>query len=191
MFAFKKKYFLLIENTKDINLKNIKIYNKFIIIYRNNGIMENINVLKEFRKKCRLKLIEFYIANDMKLCVMLKSDGIYLSSFNKNLKASHLKNNKFKIIGSAHNFSEIIYKVKQNCTYVLFSKLFKVDYSKDSPFLNIVKFNLYMNKFNTKLIPLGGIKLSNLNKLKTASCEGLALLSEIKKKPTKIFSRLF
>ena len=97
MFAFKKKYFLLIENTKDINLKNIKIYNKFIIIYRNNGIMENISVLKEFRKKCRLRLIEFYIANDIKLCVMLKSDGIYLSSFNKNLKASHLKNNKFKI----------------------------------------------------------------------------------------------
>ena len=191
MFAFKKKYFLLIENTKDINLKNIKIYNKFIIIYRNNGIMENISVLMEFRKKCRLRLIEFYIANDIKLCVMLKSDGIYLSSFNKNLKASHLKNNKFKIIGSAHNFNEIIYKVKQNCTYVLFSKLFQVDYIKDSPFLNIVKFNLYMNKFNTKLIPLGGIKLSNLNKLKTVSCEGLALLSEVKKKPTKIFSRLF
>lgn len=153
--------------------------------------MENISVLKEFRKKCRLRLIEFYIANDIKLCVMLKSDGIYLSSFNKNLKASHLKNNKFKIIGSAHNFNEIIYKVKQNCTYVLFSKLFQVDYIKDSPFLNIVKFNLYMNKFNTKLIPLGGIKLSNLNKLKTVSCEGLALLSEVKKKPTKIFSRLF
>jgi len=191
MFAFKKKYFLLIENTKDINLKNIKIYNKFIIIYRNNGIMENISVLKEFRKKCRLRLIEFYIANDIRLCVMLKSDGIYLSSFNKSFKASHLRNKNFKIIGSAHNFSEINYKIKQNCCYVLLSKLFKVDYSKNSSFLNIVKFNLYMNKFNTKLIPLGGIKLSNLNKLKITNFEGLALLSEIKKKPTKIFSRLF
>jgi hypothetical protein len=35
MFTHKKKYFLLIESIKDINLKNIKIRNKFSIIYRN------------------------------------------------------------------------------------------------------------------------------------------------------------
>ena len=36
MFTIKKNYFLLIENIKDIDLKNIKIRNKFSIIYRNN-----------------------------------------------------------------------------------------------------------------------------------------------------------
>ena len=35
MFAYKNKYFLLIENIKDIELNNIKLTNKFIIIYRN------------------------------------------------------------------------------------------------------------------------------------------------------------
>ena len=40
MFAFKKKYFLIIENIKDIDLKNIKKRNKFIIIYRNNKKIE-------------------------------------------------------------------------------------------------------------------------------------------------------
>ena len=35
MFILKKKYFLIIENIKDIDLKNIKIRNKFSIIYRN------------------------------------------------------------------------------------------------------------------------------------------------------------
>ena len=35
MFILKKKYFLIIESIKDINLKNIKKRNKFIIIYRN------------------------------------------------------------------------------------------------------------------------------------------------------------
>ena len=35
MFAFKKKYFLIIENTKDIDLKKLKNVNKFLVIYRN------------------------------------------------------------------------------------------------------------------------------------------------------------
>ena len=36
MVIIKNKYFLIIENIKHINLKNIKIRNKFFIIYRNN-----------------------------------------------------------------------------------------------------------------------------------------------------------
>ena len=46
-------------------------------------------------------------------------------------------------------------------------------------------------KINKNLIPLGGISSNNLNNLNNVSCKGLALLSEIKKKPAKIFNRLF
>ena len=63
MFAFKKKYFLIIESIKDINLRNIKKYNKFSIIYRNQDNKENIYDLIKFRKNCRLKQIKFYVAN--------------------------------------------------------------------------------------------------------------------------------
>ena len=35
MFSKKNKYFLIIESIKDISLENIKIRNKFLIIYRN------------------------------------------------------------------------------------------------------------------------------------------------------------
>ena len=59
MFLLKNKYFLIIQNTKDLNLKNIKKYNKFIIIYRNKYNDENITQIKEFRKKCKLKTIKF------------------------------------------------------------------------------------------------------------------------------------
>ena len=41
-----------------------------------------------------------------------------------------------------------------------------------------------------KLIPLGGIKLINLNKVKLVKSEGVAIMSEVKKKPA-ISSRLF
>ena len=51
MFAFKKKYFLIIENTKDIDLKKIKKRGKFVIIYRNARITEKINSLKKNLEK--------------------------------------------------------------------------------------------------------------------------------------------
>ena len=47
MFIIKNKYFLIIESIKDINLKNIKIRNKFFIIYRNQ---KNTDVLNELLK---------------------------------------------------------------------------------------------------------------------------------------------
>ena len=191
MFVLKKKYFLIIESIKDINLRNIKKHNKFIIIYRNHGIKENIYELKKFRNKCRLKLIEFYVANNTKLGILLSSDGVYLSSHNKTFKAWNLKKRNFKIIGSAHNIRQINFKIRQGCDYVLLSKLFTVDYDKAAPFLGIVKFNRYIKNVSTKLVPLGGIKTTNLNSLKNVNCDALALLSEIKKKPAKIFSRLF
>jgi|TARA_Y200000002_G_scaffold305395_1_gene261138 thiamine-phosphate pyrophosphorylase len=190
MFTKKNKYFLLIESIKDIDLKNIKIRNKFLIIYRNNKNIDNLDDLFIFRRKCKLKGVKFYVANNISLAVDLNSDGIYLSSFNKGLRILNYKKKKFEIIGSAHNFKEITLKKKQGCSFILLSKLFIVDYNKSAPHLGIIKFNNY-SRYSKKLIPLGGIKQENLNNLKNAFCEGFALLSEIKKKPANIINRLF
>lgn len=190
MFALKKKYFLIIESIKDINLKNIKKRNKFHIIYRNNNNIENIRDLLTFRKNCKLKSIKFYVANDTKLSILLKADGIYLSAFNKSFKLLSLRKYNFEIIGSAHNLKEISIKIKQGCKLILFSKLFMVNYDKNAPYLGIIKFNNLL-KMNKNLIPLGGINWDNLNCLNIINCKGFALMSEIKKKPAKIFSRLF
>ena len=191
MFVFKKKYFLIIENINDINLSDIKRNNKFSIIYRNNKNIINFKDLLNYRKKCRLKLVKFFVANDLKLAIKLKADGIYLSSKNNDFKPLNIKKIDFDIIGSAHNLKEINLKNKQNCKYILLSKLFTVDYDKNSPILGLIKFNKYTQYSKSKLIPLGGIKLSNLSKLKLINSEGFAVLSEIKKKPVKIINRLF
>ena len=189
MFILKKKYYLIIENIKDINLKNIKKRNKFIIIYRNNKNLDNLTNLLEFRRTCKLKSIEFFVANNINLAVKLRSDGIYLSSYNKSLKLLSQKRRNFKIIGSAHSNKEIFRKMNQGCEMIIFSKLFQVDYDKKASFLGIIKFNNFL-KINKRLIPLGGIKLSNLNSLQIIDSEGFALKSEIKKKPA-ITNRLF
>ena len=190
MFILKKKYFIIIESIKDIDLSNIKKYNKFIIIYRSKKIKDNISSLIRFRKICNLKKIKFYIANNLKLCFLIKSDGLYLSAHNKTFKALNFKKSNFNIIGSAHNYNEISLKINQGCDYILLSKLFSVSYDKKAPFLDLCKFNQYSNIFYKKLIPLGGINSYNLNKLKIITCEGFALFTEAKKKPA-IIDRLF
>ena len=114
--------------------------------------------------------------------------GLYISAFNKSFKQLNLMKLNKKILGSAHNFKEISEKRKQGCSYIILSKLFSVDYAPSEKFYGVVRFNLIGNQKN--LIPLGGIKLINLNKTKLLNSEGIAIMSEIKKKPA-ISSRLF
>ena len=128
MFAFKKNYFLFIENTKDIDLCNIKKRRKFVIVYRNFKNEEKISSLIKFRKKCRLKQIKFFVANNYRLASLLNANGIYLSSHNKSFKSLYFKKRNYEIIGSAHNFSEIFFKRKQGCKYVFLSRLFSFKY---------------------------------------------------------------
>jgi len=189
MFVVKKKYYLIIESIKDINLDDIKKNHKFSIIYRNQDKFEKKDELLKFRKKCKIKSIDFYVANNLKLATYLCSDGIYLSSYNKSFKALSLKKTNFQIIGSAHSQKEIYAKIKQGCEVIIFSKLFSVNYDKYAPFLGVIKFNNYL-KNNKNLIPLGGINLKNLNNLNLIKCNGFALMSGVKKKPA-ITSRLF
>ena len=190
MFIIKNKYFFIIENIKDIDLKKLKLRNKFFIIYRNYKKYDEISDLLRFRQSCKSKGIKLYVANDIKLAISINSDGIYLSSFNNGLQFLNFKKSNFGIIGSAHNFREITIKIRQGCSLILLSKLFLVDYDKKSPYLGVVKFNSFL-KVSKKLIPLGGIKNHNLNQLNNVSSDGFALLSEIKKKPANIINRLF
>ena len=113
MFATKKKYYLIIQNIRDIDLSNIKSFNKFVIIYRNNIKNDKLKQLKQFRLKCKIKGIEFFVANDKKLLIKLRADGLYVSSHNKDLSINRLRSN-YKIIGSIHNIKELNIKIDIN-----------------------------------------------------------------------------
>ena len=191
MFTLKNKYFLIIENIKDINLRNIKLINRYIIIYRNTNKIDNIDDLLKFRRYCRSKKIDFYVSNNEKLTSDLKADGLYISAHNKNLRLAKLKRSNFKIIGSAHNIKELNLKILQGCSSIIFSRLFEVSSPFKKGYMGVIKFNLFRLSRRENLVPLGGINLSNLNKLKMVRSNSFALLSEIKKKPAKLFNRLF
>ena len=190
MFALKKKYYLIIESIKDIDLSNIKKKSKFNIIYRYKRKHEKIEDLINFRRSCRCKSINFFIANNAKLATKTNADGIYISAFNKDLSYLRLKKSKKRLIGSAHNIKELNHKILQGCENVIVSRLFKTNYTFKSGNLGVVRFNFFGQLRKISLTALGGIKLNNLNKLKMLESDGIALLSEIKKKPV-IANRLF
>ena len=191
MFTYKKKYYLFVENTKDIDFRKLKLFNKYIIIYRNNSKLENFSILHNFRARCKRKKIQFFVSNNIKLMVSLRADGLYISAHNKQLNLSRLKQSNFKLIGSAHNFKELNLKVKQGCSNFIYSRLFETNYKFKNSHLGLIRFNLFKLSRNEDLVPLGGINITNLNKMRSTNSQSFAFLSEIKKKPAKIFSRLF
>ena len=184
MFIKKKNYYLYVDSTKSINLNLIKRNQKICIIYRNLSKKEPVEKVAKFKKACKKKGFKFYVANNYKLAKKIKSDGLYLSAYNK--KIYH----NINVIGSAHNFQEINQKIIQKCKTIILSRLFKVDKKNKKDFLGIIKFNLVCQKYGIRILPLGGIKEKNLLKLNLLKADGFAILSEIKKKPA-ISNRLF
>ena len=187
MLITKSKYYIYIENISLLKLDLIKKRNKFAIIYRNSIKTAKVGELRKFALKCKNKGIALYIANDLKLMKKCQATGLYLSSYNKrNYKVKNIK-----LLGSAHNFKEIVEKKKQGCTEIIFSRLFKTDYSTKIGFTGLIRFNLISRYFNFFLIPLGGIRLHNLNKIKLLNTDGFAVMSVVKKKPAEFINRLF
>ena len=184
MFIIKKNYYFYIDKTDNINLDLIIIPKKITIIYRTNYKKESLKKIINFAKICRSKKIKLFIANNYKLAKICKANGLYLSSYNKKI----YKN--ISTIGSAHNYAQIYHKIKQGCEKVIFSRLFKTNYKNKSSFYGISKFNLISKHCKFDLIPLGGIRNSNLLKLNLIKSNSLAIYSEIKKKPA-ISNRLF
>lgn len=186
MFIIKRNYYLYIENTESIDLNCIKKSKKISIIYRNNKVQESTEKLHRFKKLCNIRGFKLYISNNIKLLRDCKADGLYISSFNKKIYL----NKNFDLIGSAHSSREINEKIKQGCKTIFLSRLFKTFYKDKKKNLGLVKFNLIRKQYNVDIIPLGGIRGHNLNKLNVVNSNGLGLLSEVKKKPI-IANRLF
>ena len=156
------------------NIKNIGV------IYRNYNSSKSIKELIKISTECKKKRFSLFIANDAKLAIKVKADGIYIPAFNKKKQFKNLENRNFSLIGSAHNQKEIKEKILQKCDRIFLSPLFCIKKRKD--FLNIHKFNLLVNSNNAKFFALGGINEKNIVKLNLVNIEGFAGISIFKKK---------
>lgn len=114
------------------------------------------------------------MANNYKLALKMDLDGVYIPSFNNDLKhLNYLKKKNFIVLGSAHNIKEIRIKEVQKVDAIFIASLF----NKKKNFLGINKFSNLINFTKKKIIALGGINEKNLNKLRLLNINGYAGIS--------------
>ena len=166
---------------------NINKLNKNIaIIYRNYNKKLDKKLIIEVSKYCKLNKRKFFLANNIKLALQLKLDGVYLPSFNNDLKHLNYPIRKdFIIMGSAHNYKEIRKKEIQKVDLIFVASLF----NKKKTYLGFNKFNILAKLTKKKIIALGGINKKNLKKLNLLNIygySGITLFGSKKNGPTKI-----
>ena len=164
--------FYFINSFKKINID--KLDNNTAIIFRNYNKKPNLNEIIKIKKYCSNKNIKFFLSNYFKIALKLRLDGVYLPSFNKDLRhlSYNIKSN-FLIIGSAHNIKEIRIKEKQNVSLIFLSSIFK----KNKNYLGIQKFKIFKSYTKKKVIALGGISKLNVKKINLLSCAGFSGIS--------------
>ena len=172
LFIFLDQYNRLIFEYNNINLG---------VIYRNYKNSKNEDELIKIARACKKKRYQLFVANNIKLALKVKAEGVYIPSFNKRSHFLNLENKKITILGSAHNQKEINNKISQKCKAIFLSPIFTVKKSKY--FLGIHKFNFLTQEKKIKFFALGGISEQNRNKLKMVNAIGLGGISLFKKKP--------
>ena len=173
-----KKFYYFIDNFDKKEIQNLN--QNIALIYRNYNNNIKKSALEEMIDFCKKNKRDLFISNNLKIAIRYNLAGVYLPSFNKKLKYKNLNTKKnFKIIGSAHNQSQIKIKELQGCKEIFISPIFKTD--KNKFFLGVIKFNFLVNKTKKKIICLGGINSNNLRKIQLTKSAGIASISWIKK----------
>ena len=166
------KYYFI--NTLDTN--NLKKQDKETLIIFRNYSSSNINIsklikLKNFLKK---KGNKFFLANNFRLALKLRLDGVYIPSFNKDF--NHLAYStflNFAVVGSAHNLKEIRIKELQKTQNIFISSLFK----KNQNYLGLNKFKTLGKYTEKKVVALGGISKKNIKQIKLTNASSIAGIS--------------
>ena len=174
------KLFFFIEKLNELNLDYVKKIGAILIL--RNPEKLNLLDLKKFNKRCISKKITLFIQNSVKILILLKTNNFYISGYNKSqFKQLRILNRKVKIIGSAHNVTEIHEKLNQGCEYIVLSRIFKTSYKFKKGFLGTTKFNLLTRNFSQKFIALGGINEKNFRLLSLLNIHGCAMSGDKKK----------
>lgn len=114
------------------------------------------------------------MSNNYKLALKMDLDGVYIPSFNSNLKhINYPKKKNFIVLGSAHNIKEVRIKEVQKVDAIFISSLFNIKKN----LLGINKFLNLINLTKKRIIALGGINDKNLNKLRLLNINGYAGIS--------------
>ena len=183
-----KTYAAIIGLNPSKGARSPKLWNKAFSVLNQKTKMICIDIeseeevertIKNLARFCSIENRKLFIANDFKLALKMNINGVYLPSFNKSILHNCYKFKKdFKIIGSAHNISEIRIKILQNVKEIFLAPVFK----EKKIILGIYGFLKLKKIFKGKAIVLGGVAGHNIKKLRLLNPEGFAAIKYYKKK---------
>ena len=92
------KIFCFISKYQENYIKRLQ--KNIAIIYRNYNKNINKTEITKIKTLCKKDNRKFFLANNVKIAIQLNLDGVYIPSFNKELKVNFFnKKKKFKILG--------------------------------------------------------------------------------------------
>ena len=158
-----------------------KLDKKIALIYRNYNKKISFELVSKIKTFCKLNKRIFILSNNYKLALKMDLDGVYIPSFNNDLKhLNYPKKKNFIVLGSAHNIKEIRIKEMQKVNAIFIASLF----NKKKNFLGINKFLNLISFTKKRIIALGGINEKNLSKLRLLNINGYAGISFFTAKKT-------
>ena len=156
-----------------------KLSAQISLIYRNYHKKNNPKELRNLVLYCRNNRRKVYISNNLKDAIKYNFDGLYIPSFNKQLKFQNIIKKNFEIMGSAHNTVALKNKEKQGCSLIFLSPVFKNN--KNKKFLDVIKTNFLKKFTESQIVMLGGINQKTLKRSRLCAPSGVAAISWIKK----------
>ncbi len=175
-----KKYYF-IDDFNPIHLNDLD--KNITLIWRSKEKRNNTKMIYKLANFCKKNKIKLVLSNNIKLALKLNLSGVYISSYNKDIRFNCFQYKKnFKLLGSAHNLLEVNIKKVQKISEIFISPIFK--HKKRTP-LGIHKCGSFFQDRSYKKIALGGINKSNLNLLSLTEFTGFAAIGFFKKKGPK------
>ena len=149
---------------------------KTTIIYRNYSQKIDKQLILKLKNYCKKSGNKFLLSNNVKLAIKLNLDGVYIPSFNKDIKhLSYSFKKKFILLGSAHNIFEIKIKEKQNISKIFLSPLFKTAKKKEN--LGIYKFMKLARETKKTVVCLGGVNKGNIKKIQMMGFDNIGSIT--------------
>ena len=177
------KQYVFIESLNNVIKKNIIALKDInIIIDINHNEKQDIQselAIVNFAKKYK---VPYLIKNSYKKAIKYKANGVFIDSKNKNIIKPLSFKKKFLILGSAHNQLEYHSKLKQNCSGIFLSPIFKNKKYKDNKILSVIKFNLISKYWNNKIYALGGINSNTIKMINMTRSSGIGFKSYVNQK---------